>query len=135
MVKAGGIGMAFGRVAFLVAGMSALVSGTAFADGDPAAGKKIFAQCAACHTVVPGKNTLGPSLHGVVGRKAGMVDSFKTYSPALKKSDIVWTEENLKKYLSDPKGFIPGNRMIFAGLKREQDQENVIAFLKQASQE
>jgi cytochrome c len=53
----------------------------------------------------------------------------------MKKSDIVWTEENLKKYLRDPKGFIPGNRMIFAGLKREQDRENVIAYLKQAAQE
>lgn len=107
----------------------------AAAEGDPAAGKRVFAQCSACHTVVKGKNGLGPSLHGVVGRKAATAEGFKNYSPAMQKSDIVWTEENLDKYLADPKGFIPGNRMIFVGLKKDEDRANAIAYLKQASQE
>lgn len=105
------------------------------AEGDPVAGKRVFAQCGACHTVVKGKNGLGPSLHGVVGRKAGTAEGFKNYSPAMQKADIVWAEENLDKYLADPKSFIPGNRMIFAGVKKQEDRANVIAYLKQASQE
>jgi cytochrome c len=123
------------RLAFLLAGIGMVLSGTAAADGDPAAGKKIFAQCAACHAVVKGKHGLGPSLHGVVGRKAGTADGFKNYSPAMQKSGIVWTEHNLEKYLADPKSFVPGNRMVFVGLKKEDDRENVIAYLKQAAQE
>ena len=124
------------RLAILVTSLSLLVSGAAFAaDGDPVAGKRTFAQCSACHTVVKGKNTLGPSLYGVIGRKAGTAEGFKNYSPAMKKTDIVWTEENIAEYLANPKGFIPGNRMIFVGLKKEADRENVIAYIKQASQE
>lgn len=105
------------------------------AEGDPVAGKRVFAQCSACHTVVKGKNGLGPSLHGVAGRKAGTAEGFKNYSPAMQKSDLVWTEENLAKYLKDPKGFIPGNRMIFAGLKKDEDIAGVIAYIEQASKE
>ncbi len=100
------------------------------ADGDAAAGQKTFAQCRACHSVDAGKNGLGPSLHGIVGRKAASAAGFKTYSPAMQKSGLTWTEDNLKKYLADPKGFIPGNRMVFAGLKKHDDVENVIAYLK-----
>jgi cytochrome c len=111
------------------------VGSVAAAEGDPAAGKKVFAQCSACHTVVKGKHGLGPSLYGVVGRKAGTAEGFKNYSPAMQKADIVWTEENLAKYLKDPKGFIPGNRMIFQGLKKDEDIANVIAFIEQASKE
>ena len=123
-------------LASLVIGVSVLSAGAAAAaEGDPVAGKKTFAQCAACHTLVKGKHTLGPSLHGVVGRKAASAEGFKTYSPAMQKSGITWTEENIAKYLADPRGFIPGNRMIFAGLKREEDVANVIAYIKQASQE
>lgn len=123
------------KLAVLIAAMGVMVSSAAFADGDPAAGKKTFAQCAACHSVAKGKNGLGPSLHGVVGRKAGTADGFKNYSPAMQKSDVVWTEENIAKYLADPKGFMPGNRMIFVGLKKPEDIANVIAFLEQASKE
>jgi cytochrome c len=118
----------------IVAAVGFLAAGAASADeGDPAAGKKVFNQCQVCHSVEAGKNKLGPSLHGVVGRKAGTAEGFRNYSPAMKKANIVWTEENLDKYLADPKGFIPHNRMIFAGLKKEKDRENVIAYLKQQS--
>jgi cytochrome c len=119
-----------------IVGVGFLAAGAASAaEGDPAAGKKVFNQCQACHTVVQGKHGLGPSLYGVVGRKAGTAEGFKNFSPAMKNSNIVWTEENLDKYLADPKGLIPGNRMIFQGLKKAEDRANVIAFLKQASQE
>jgi cytochrome c2 len=119
----------------LILGFGIFATAASAADGDPTAGKRVFAQCSACHTVVKDKNGLGPSLHGVVGRKAGSLESFKNYSPALKNANVVWTEENLDKYLADPKGFIPGNRMIFTGLKKPEDRANVTAYLKQASQE
>ena len=98
-------------VAPLLLSAAMLMSATpARADGDAAAGQKTFAQCRACHSVDAGKNGLGPSLHGIVGRKAASVEGFKTYSPAMQKSGLIWTEDNLKKYLADPKGFIAGNR-------------------------
>ena len=78
----------------------------AYAEGDAAAGQKIYAQCRACHSLEAGKNGLGPSLKGVVGRKAASVESFKTYSPAMQKSGVTWSEDNIKKYLADPKGFV-----------------------------
>lgn len=97
--------------------------------GDPVAGEKAFTPCKACHTVEEGKNKIGPSLHGVVGRKAGTYPGF-TYSPAMANSGITWTAESLDKYLADPKGAVPGNKMVFPGLKSEQDRKNVIAYLE-----
>ncbi|MBC7905407.1 MAG: cytochrome c family protein [Rhodospirillaceae bacterium] len=110
----------------------ALLSGTAFAQaaGDAAAGEKVFTQCKACHTVQAGQNRVGPSLFGVVGRPAGTVEGFN-YSPAMKSSGMTWTPENLDKYLADPKGAMPGNKMAFAGLKKPEDRANVIAYLSQ----
>lgn len=106
-----------------------LLAGNASAD-DAKQGEAIFKRtCAACHTVETGKNKIGPSLAGVVGRKSGSVDGFK-YSDPMKKSDVTWTEENLQKYLADPKAFIPGNRMAFAGLKKDDDRKAVIDFLE-----
>lgn len=120
----------------VIVGLGLLVSSVASAaEGDPAAGKRVFNQCQACHTVVKGKNGLGPSLNGVIGRKVGTAEGFKNYSPAMQKSDVVWSEETLDKYLADPKAFIPGNRMIFVGLKKPEDRANVIAFLKQQSRQ
>jgi cytochrome c len=93
-------------------------------------GEAVFKRtCAVCHTVEAGKNKIGPSLAGVVGRKAGSVQGFN-YSEPMKKSDVTWTEENLEKYLTDPKAFIPGNRMAFAGIKKEDDREAVIQYLE-----
>jgi cytochrome c len=98
--------------------------------GDPAAGEKVFNQCKACHTIEAGKNRVGPSLHGVVGRPAGSVEGFQ-YSPAMKSSGLTWTPEALDKYLTDPKAAVPGNKMAFAGLKKPEDRANVIAYLSQ----
>ena len=113
-----------------------LVPAVAMAEGDPAKGKKVFNKCKACHFVDKEKNKVGPYLKGVVGRKAAAVEKFK-YSKAMKKKaeeGLVWTEENLAKYLKAPKKFIPGNKMAFAGLKKDEDIANVIAYLKQFSE-
>lgn len=121
----------FPLAAALIGGLWALPAQAQ--QGDPAAGQRVFNQCRACHTLQPGKHLLGPSLHGIVGKKAGTAEGFRNYSPALQKSGIVWTEENIGKYLMNPKGFIPGNRMVFVGLKRPEDVQNVIAYIKQES--
>ncbi len=85
-----------------------------------------FNQCKACHQI--GKNGVGPNLAGVFGRKAGTVDGFK-YSDPMKAAGN-WDEAALTKYLTDPKGTIPGNKMAFAGIKKPEDLAAVIAYLK-----
>jgi cytochrome c len=97
--------------------------------GDAAAGEKTFAQCKACHQAVEGKNGVGPSLAGIVGRAAGQVAGFN-YSAANKNSGVTWTEETMFEYLEAPQKFMPGTKMAFAGLKKPQDRANVIAYLK-----
>lgn len=114
--------------ATLAAVMLVSVPTLAQAAGDAAAGEKVFNQCKACHTIEAGKNRVGPSLHGVVGRAAGSVEGFQ-YSPAMKSSGLTWTPETLDKYLADPKAAVPGNKMAFAGLKNAEDRANVIAYL------
>ncbi len=102
------------------------------AEGDAAKGKSAFQACAACHSLEPGKAKVGPSLHGVFGRKAGSVAGFK-YSPAMQKSDIVWSEETLDGYLANTKEFIPGNRMPFPGIKDGAKRQDLIAYLKEST--
>ena len=98
---------------------------------DAAAGEAVFKKnCAICHTTEPGKNKIGPSLAGVVGRKAGSAPGF-SYTDANKNSGITWSEAELDKYLTDPKAVVPGTKMLFAGLKNPDDRKNVIAYLKQ----
>ncbi|UEM03449.1 cytochrome c family protein [Skermanella mucosa] len=105
----------------------------ASAQGDAAAGEKAFNKCKACHTIEQGgANRVGPNLHGVVGREAGAVQGF-SYSKPIQETDVSWTEDNLDKYLADPKGFIPGNKMAFPGIKNESERQNIIAYLKQNS--
>ena len=127
--------MRYGRIGFasLVAALFAvLASGPVMAEGDPANGEKVFRKCKACHVVNQEKNRVGPHLVGIIGRSAGAVQGFK-YSKAMKESGITWTEENLTASLSNPRGFIKGNRMAFAGLKKEVEIVNVIAYLRQAT--
>lgn len=95
------------------------------------AGETIFKRyCAVCHSVEPGQNKIGPSLAGVVGRKAGRVADY-SYTEANKNSGLTWTEAELDKYLTDPRQVVPGTKMLFAGLKNADDRKAVIAYLKQ----
>jgi cytochrome c len=105
-----------------------IVAGDAIAAGDAAKGERIFNQCRICHSLETGKNLVGPSLNGVIGRKSGMADGYR-YSDAMAKAGIVWNDETLAKYLKNPKEFVPGNKMSFAGLKSDDDIANVIAYL------
>jgi cytochrome c len=110
------------------------VAGAASAQ-DAAAGEKVFAKCKACHVIDAPTNRVGPSLHGVIGRTAGTVEGFK-YSESMiqhGKDGLVWNNENLDKYLADPKGFVPKNKMAYPGLKNADDRANVIAYIDQAS--
>lgn len=114
-----------------------LAATPARAEGDAAAGKKAFRKCAACHTVQAGKNRLGPTLAGIIGRTAGTVEGFK-YSKAMTEFGAgggVWDEAAVDAYLADPKGFIKGNKMAFPGLKDAQERADVIAYLKAAEGE
>jgi cytochrome c len=105
----------------------------AWADGDADAGAKVFRKCKACHTLdASGKHRIGPNLYGVVGRKSGATEGYN-YSSTMKDAGVVWNEESLDKYLENPKDFLPKNKMAFAGLKKEQDRKDVIAYLEQQS--
>ena len=98
---------------------------------DAAAGEKDFLVCRACHQIGPdAKIAVGPVLNGVVGRKAGTFPDYN-YSPANKESGIVWTPEQLNRYLESPQAVIPHTKMIFPGLKDEQKRKDVIAYLEQ----
>jgi nitrite reductase (NO-forming) len=102
------------------------------AGGDPAAGKLVFRKCQVCHSLDPGKNILGPSLAGIVGRKSGAEPSY-SYSPAMKGANLTWDAKTLDAYLGDPQKIVPGNKMPFPGLKTVQDRADVIAFLTAGS--
>ncbi len=106
----------------------------AHAEGDAAAGEKVFKKCAACHAVGDGaKNKVGPQLNGIVGRSAATVEGFK-YSKALQdkaSEGLVWDEASLDAFLTKPKDFVPKTKMAFAGLRKDDDRSNIIAYLKQ----
>lgn len=118
-------------VVALAAAVPALAAAPASAAGDVAKGEKVFRKCKACHGV-DGKNKVGPHLDGVFGRKAGAVEGF-AYSPAMKDSGITWDEASLGTFLADPKGAIKGTKMIFAGIKKEDERADVIAYLQSVS--
>jgi len=102
----------------------------AMADGDAKKGKRVFNKCKTCHVIDKEKNRIGPHLVGLFGRKAGSVKGFK-YSKAMADSGIVWDGKKLDAYITNPKKFIPGNKMVFPGLKKEKQREDLIAYLKQ----
>jgi len=113
-----------------LAGGLLMLSGVVSAQ-DVADGQKSFNKCRACHTVGENaKNQVGPSLNGLFGRKAGTVEGFK-YSNANKDSAIVWDEKNFAEYIKDPKAFMPGNIMTFAGIKNDKEIKDLTAFLAQ----
>ena len=103
-------------------------STSSLAAGDVAAGKQVAIRCEACHSFVDGKIKIGPSLFGVVGRKAGTVPNF-SYSNALKNSGIVWTADKLDGFLGGPKTLVLGNHMGYRGVTKQDDRANLIAYL------
>ena len=109
---------------------SAAASSAALAQ-DVAAGKTSFNKCLACHAVGEGaKNKVGPELNGLKGRKSGTAEGY-SYTEANKNSGITWDEATFKEYIKDPKAKIPGTKMVFAGIKNEQEASDLWAFLAQ----
>jgi cytochrome c len=107
---------------------------TLMAKADIARGKTLFLQCRACHSLnaanEPGK--IGPTLHGVIGRAAGAIAGY-AYSDAVAKSGLTWSAENISEWLARPSDFLPGNKMVFIGIKDAQDRANVIAYIQAES--
>ena len=100
-------------------------------DGKAENGAKLFkAKCATCHTANGGgPNKQGPNLFGVIGRQSGQVSGFK-YTDANKGSGIIWSNQTMFDYLANPKKYIKGTKMVFAGLKKAKDRRNLIAYFK-----
>ena len=122
-------------VSAMLTGLAGLSASPAIAEGDPANGQRVFAQCRACHSLTDGQNRVGPHLAGLFGREAGAVEGY-AYSAALKNSGVVWDDESLDSHLAQPKDFIPGNKMglVFPrGVQNAQDREDLIAYLRQAT--
>jgi len=122
----------------MITGTALLVlTAQASAEGDPAKGEKVFRKCQACHAVGPdAKNKVGPQINGVVGRDWGAVEGYKYSKALIEMSDgKVWDVETLDAYLTKPKDVIPKGKMAFAGLRKEQDRADVIAYLAQFNAE
>jgi cytochrome c len=96
---------------------------------DVSVGKQKYQDCVACHSIKPGENLLGPSLFGIYGRKAGVLEGYR-YSNALKKSGITWDEGSLNRYIADPQGLIPGGRMPYSGMADADGRKALLSFLK-----
>jgi cytochrome c len=102
-------------------------------EGDASAGARTFRACAACHSLEPDRNMTGPSLAGIANRKSGSLASFPRYSEAIKQSGMVWTPQNLDRFLENPAAFIPGNLMTFPGIADQKVRADIIAYLNQSS--
>ena len=125
--RLGILGLGVAAVAALAG--AAQAAGTA---GDPVKGKTVFARCAACHDLNTGAVRMGPSLKGIIGRKAGSVANFG-YSAGMKSKAVVWKEDTLDAFLTGPMKYVPGTRMAFPGIANAKDRADVIAYLKQAA--
>lgn len=131
----------------LVAALSPLAAPAVIADDDPTStaistggdatkGKRLFNRCKACHNLTASDRAkLGPNLDNLFGRQAGTSESFTRYSKALTEADFVWTEEKLDAWLTSPRTFLPGNKMQFAGLRKEQDRKDLMAYLRDATKD
>jgi cytochrome c len=120
------------RLAAAAAALSVLSAASASASGDVAKGEKVFAKCKICHDAASTQNKIGPGLKGVFGRKAGTLAGY-TYSNAMKSSGIVWNEDKLKAFVANPKTLVPATKMAFVGLKKHDEIEDLIAYLKTAT--
>ena len=116
-------------IPYIAGCVGALISIAAAAAPDIEAGKATFKKCALCHTNELGKNKVGPSLFGIVGRKSARLTNYN-YSDGMKKFDHVWTSQTLDIYLTDPHAEVSGTKMIFPGIKDATERANLIAYLE-----
>jgi cytochrome c len=117
----------------MLAGIALPVAVLALESGDPVRGEKIYERCFACHAIE--RDRTGPRHAGLFGRRAGSVPGF-AYSPAMEKAGVgglIWSEETLDKFLEDPRKYLPGTRMGYAGIKDDQERADLIAYLKVAA--
>ena len=123
------------RSALVLVSLLAL-QGVAFAQdapaaGDPALGEKVFVKCRACHQIgESAHNAVGPVLNGVIGRHSGVYPGYD-YSDANKNSGLTWDEATFRQYIVGPQAKVPGTKMTFAGLTKQSDVNNIVAYLKQ----
>jgi cytochrome c len=119
-------------LSILLGAITTMTAGSASAAENFTNGKALFEQCAACHSLEAGKNELGPTLHGLFGRKSASESTI--YSPAMKRANITWTPELLDAFLADPQsGVFRGNRMPFSGMPDSQERIDLTAYLKQVT--
>lgn len=98
-------------------------------DGDLERGRKLYLQCRACHSLKENEpHKIGPNLFKIIGSTAGSMKGYN-YSDALSKSEIVWTKENLDLWLEKPYEIIPGNKMVFSGMRKQEDRNDLIAYV------
>lgn len=123
----------------VIAGAALLATATAaLADGDAAKGEKVFRKCMACHAVGENaKNKVGPELNGVVGRKIASIEDYK-YSKGMTEFGAEhgeWTVDLLHEYLIKPRDVVKGTKMAFAGLKKDEDRDDIVAYLQQFNED
>jgi cytochrome c len=120
----------FAISALTVLGMTLASVGTSSA-GDAEAGKATFNKCMACHAIGEGaKNKAGPELNGLDGRKAGTLEGY-AYSDAMKNSGITWNQAEFEEYIKNPKAKVPGVKMVFAGIAKQSELDNLWAYVSQ----
>ena len=119
-------------VAAALAAAMVLTAAAPAAAADAAAGQKVYAKCRACHEVASEKNTVGPHLKGLFGRVAGTLDNY-AYSKPMRDSGLTWDDDTLTTYLADPKAAVPGTKMVFVGLKKPEEIDNLLAYLREAT--
>lgn len=117
------------RTVVVVAAALLVGIAAAHADGDATRGEKKFEDCVACHSTDRNAQSVGPSLFGVFDRKAGAAEDFR-YSPAMKRSGIVWTPQTVDTFIADPQAAVPANRMPYAGMTSEGDRADLVAYLQ-----
>ena len=118
-----------GRMMVLVLGMAVAASGSRAAAAADNGAELFHHYCSVCHDTAPGKNKLGPSLAGIIGRAAGTEAGF-TYSAAMQHCGLTWNVQTLDRYLTSPRAVVPGNKMPFYGIKAADDRHALIAYLK-----
>ena len=97
--------------------------------GDIERGRKLYIQCRACHSLKPNEtNRIGPSLYGIINQPAGSIEGYE-YSEALKQSNVYWNLDNLDQWIEKPYEMIPGNKMVFSGMRKKQDRNDLIAYI------